>query len=652
MLLTPREEKLLKAFLNYGKLSMDNIIDELKVSKRTVYRTLADLSQSLSAAQITIDKINGRYELIGDVENLSSLTVQTSYSPKERLLYLTYLLLVSEQELINDQLQDRLGVSNVTIINDMTLVEQRLATFGYGLIRRKGYRLEGQAPLLDRRQLLAVVLAQSISLDQLRHQAVEEYDILDLEQFRYASEVIHQFKDDLLNIDSKMEEFFIILLTLSHWQKSEPKNKMVSKTALELSQKIYGQYAKLTKCFFTINDILYYASLLDELLFTRQETPLFTEKFDSEFYYNISNLIDKVSLYTKINFIKDPSLFQFLFHHIRLSLTIPTLFEETQTNKITHEVVRANDYLHRVVSLLVKDIFPSYLQSESEYEYITLHFASSLRRSPDIYPVHLLILTDERPLLRELLMTRIKTIAPFVEVIESKSPRRLEAEDWERYDAILSTSLVTDEGVKHLSLYPDAEETQALQTYLQEVQENRVIKLRQDSRQLRIYDSSQYLVASQSLLSHFIYQELDNSSTFQETIAEVIEFLPHIKDKQHLANKLTNRFKISPMAIPETHLALLHTYSSQVTESYFAVVELKNPVMAQSMNHTDEEVHRILVMLTKAEETEEIRKLMTAISQSIIENHLYTEIYKTGNKEIIYHLLNQIFTDKIKKLEK
>ena len=42
---------------------------------------------------------------------------------------------------------------------------------------------------------------------------------------------------------------------------------------------------------------------------------------------------------------------------------------------------------------------------------------------------------------------------------------------------------------------------------------------------------------------------------------------------------------------------------------------------------------------------------MTAISQSILENNLYTEIYRTGNQEIIYHLLNTIFNEKIKKLE-
>lgn len=69
------------------------------------------------------------------------------------------------------------------------------------------------------------------------------------------------------------------------------------------------------------------------------------------------------------------------------------------------------------------------------------------------------------------------------------------------------------------------------------------------------------------------------------------------------------------------------------------------------MNYEKETVTRILVMLTRLDETKEMRDLMTAISQSIIENHLYTEIYKTGNKDIIYQLLNQIFTEKIKKLE-
>ena len=54
MLLTKREEQLLKAFLEFGKLSIDNISDILKVSKRTVYRTIADLTDSLAILDVDI----------------------------------------------------------------------------------------------------------------------------------------------------------------------------------------------------------------------------------------------------------------------------------------------------------------------------------------------------------------------------------------------------------------------------------------------------------------------------------------------------------------------------------------------------------------------------------------------------------------------
>ena len=79
--------------------------------------------------------------------------------------------------------------------------------------------------------------------------------------------------------------------------------------------------------------------------------------------------------------------------------------------------------------------------------------------------------------------------------------------------------------------------------------------------------------------------------------------------------------------------------------------ELKLPISALSMKREKEEVKRCLLMLMSKEASEEVRDLMTAISQSVIENHLYTEIYKTGNQSIIYQMLNTIFNEKIKKLE-
>lgn len=392
---------------------------------------------------------------------------------------------------------------------------------------------------------------------------------------------------------------------------------------------------------------------MDELVIKRQNTPLFNENFDSEFFYNVSNLIDKVRRYTKINFAKDQLLFKFLFNHIRLNLAIPVIFEDSATNTIAHHVIKSNDYLYRVVSLLVKEIFPAYFQNDREYELITLHFASSLRRSPDIYPVHLLLLTDERPLATELLVTRIKTISPFVGTIAVKTLSQYTVDDKRSYDCLLSTSVLQDQDIKLVSVYPDTKELLALQEFLQDVQAHREVKVREEVELIEkpVYDFQQYLQASETLLQHFKHVSINNAPSFYETVPQLVAHIEGITDSDYLSEKLLKRFQISPMAIPDTHLALLHTHSSKVEQTCFVVFDLATPVTALSMNHQEESISRILVMLTRLDECEEVRHLMTAISQSIIENHLYTEIYKTGNKDIIYQLLKQIFTKKIKKSE-
>ena len=52
MLLTKREEQLVKAFLQVGKLSLKEMGDVLQVSSRTVYRTLSDLMLTLETHNI------------------------------------------------------------------------------------------------------------------------------------------------------------------------------------------------------------------------------------------------------------------------------------------------------------------------------------------------------------------------------------------------------------------------------------------------------------------------------------------------------------------------------------------------------------------------------------------------------------------------
>lgn len=114
MLLTKREEQLLKAFLKFGKLSMDNMSEMLGVSKRTVYRTLSDLTNSLATLGIAIIKENNKYYLSGDFENISELSAQATYTRNERLNLITYNLLISRENITKLKSFKRFSISAIS----------------------------------------------------------------------------------------------------------------------------------------------------------------------------------------------------------------------------------------------------------------------------------------------------------------------------------------------------------------------------------------------------------------------------------------------------------------------------------------------------------------------------------------------------------
>ena len=649
MLLTKREEQLVKAFLQVGKLSLKEMADILQVSSRTVYRTLSDLMLTLETYDIELIKDGKKYYLSGDLTVLEESQASREVTASQRLELTAYHLLTSPVSIINEELQELFWVSNVTVIQDVAEIEKRLQEFDLSIQRKKGYQVLGRPA--QKRCFLAILLSNAISIQDFWQDNYAEFPILVKERIQLARQIFEENQQLLGEVDSKLREFLIILLSLADNQEELVAAVNVSKEALDFSKRIFTDLAKRQKQFYNLQEIVYFANILDEVIIKRQEIPLFREKFDSEFYYSISQMVDAVSRFTKIDFFKDKLLFKLLFNHMRLSLAVPILFPERATTNVAYLAAQKNQFLHSIVSLVMRDIFPTFIQNEYEYELVTLHFASSLRRSPDIYPIRLLLVTDERPLTTSVLVSKIKNIAPFVEWIDIKSTTSLPLVDMSQYDYWLTTRPIPNRDIDLISTFPNTQEILDLQDKLQLIQENRTVADRKELIRQKSYDLQKYLQASSQILRHFKLIQLENPQSFEESVAQIVTGLDFVSDADYLVKKLLSRFELSPLAIPNTNLALLHTQSHTVTESHFLVAELTQPVAALSMNHQHEEVHRVLVMLTKVNEQEEIRDMMTAISQSLIENNLYTEIYRTGNQEIIYQLLNTIFTEKIKKLE-
>ncbi|MBG9367071.1 BglG family transcription antiterminator [Streptococcus sp. NLN64] len=648
MILSKREEDLLKAFLQVGKLSLKEMTEILQVSTRTVYRTLSDLTPYLETKGIELVKDGRKYYLEGDLSQLIDLGGQEAYSPSRRQLLITYDLLLADQALTNDSLQETYLVSNVTVIQDIAAIEARLKDFQLSLSRSKGYSLLGTSS--QKRRILAILLANAISVQDFWSDNYPEFSVLDPAIVSACRTTFENLASVLGEVDPKLKQFLILLLSLADNQGQLDQQFELSKEALEFSQKLFRQLSSATKQFYNLQEIIYFASMVDELIIRRQEVPLFRESFDSRFYYSVTQLIDSVSRFSKSDFMKDQLLFSFLFNHIRLSLAVPVLFPEGKTANMAFLTRQGNPFLHRLVSLLIQELFPTYIHNEYEYELVTLHFAASLRRSPEIFPIRLLLVTDERPLSASVLVSKIKTIAPFVEGIEVRSSSKLEGLEMDVYDYCLTTKPLAQQEFQLISTFPSTQEMLDLQETLQKVQENRTVRERVVIEEEKAYDLPAYLEASRHLLDQFRLLELSSQPSFERAVEIVVGQLDGVLDSQYVSQKLLDRFYQSPLAIPQTNLALLHTQTSRVETSQFVIAQLSNSVYTPSMNQEEEAVQRLLLMLTPVGEREEIRDLMTAISQSIIENKLYTEIYRTGNQEILYQLLNTIFAEKMKKI--
>ena len=244
MLLTKREEQLLKAFLHIGKLSMQDMTEILQVSSRTIYRTLADLAGSIASQEIQIIKQGKYYTLDGDLDDLSvNLEVLVEYSRQERLEFITYRLLTEESFITNESLQECMKVSNVTIIQDIADIDKRLSDFDMKIERKKGYRISGDS--ICKRRFLAILLTNCISVTDFLAGNFTNFDILDADRVRRASQIFGNYLTDFPDIDTKLKMFFVILLSLIGQEQTIENLPNTSKQALEISQKIFKDFSIL-----------------------------------------------------------------------------------------------------------------------------------------------------------------------------------------------------------------------------------------------------------------------------------------------------------------------------------------------------------------------------------------------------------------------
>lgn len=676
MFLSPREKELLTELVNQPNgVSINQMISLLKVSKRTVYREIENLSETLNKIDAHLNKIGrGKYQLLTDEEGLRKIHqalqvenwLEIPTDQRQRLI-LFELLLTEEPISLNYFLESYL-ISNTTFYSDIKQLEARLIKSPLKIIRSLGYEIEGSEKY--RRLLMASILELEISEYQFFHYEVSTakqnifFSFLNQSHIVYVRELLlEELKVAIPQLsDRKLAHLsFVLILTIHRVKKEhliveEAYLEALNKEMLNSSKRIFAKLAMETKQLYPVNEIVFFASLLSNFGNSFEED-FFEENFDTELAYQIKQLIEEVSRETEVDFFEDSHLYKMLLTHLSGIFSRVILEEETLTNRILERIMQQYEEVAREIRISLPKVFPDLKISEEEIAYMVLHFANSLERSPKTIAIDIAGFSPSGLASTSMLEMKLRRYFPFVDQIHFFSLADLGTVDLENdYDLVVSTALLAGYSGKYQLVSPlllEDEVNQLKEEFKKisrEQKRGRVRRSVKDIQRPTYEEVRDFMDDVNELLGLFFLTSIDNQASIENIIEQSVAVLPIeiVNNREKIIAKLSKRLKQSPVGIPGTEMALFHAATSGIKFPIFCIIDLEQPVTILGMDRQEMNLQRVLLMLAPKELTATESKLLGKISGSIIMNDLYTEIFRSGNQAIVYQLLSSLLVEEMK----
>lgn len=676
MFLSPREKELLTELVNQPNgVSINQMISLLKVSKRTVYREIENLSETLNKIDAHLNKIGrGKYQLLTDEEGLRKIHqalqvenwLEIPTDQRQRLI-LFELLLTEEPISLNYFLESYL-ISNTTFYSDIKQLEARLIKSPLKIIRSLGYEIEGSEKY--RRLLMASILELEISEYQFFHYEVSTakqnifLSFLNQSHIVYVRELLlEELKVAIPQLsDRKLAHLsFVLILTIHRVKKEhliveEAYLEALNKEMLNSSKRIFAKLAMETKQLYPVNEIVFFASLLSNFGNSFEED-FFEENFDTELAYQIKQLIEEVSRETEVDFFEDSHLYKMLLTHLSGIFSRVILEEETLTNPILERIMQQYEEVARGIRISLPKVFPDLKISEEEIAYMVLHFANSLERSPKTIAIDIAGFSPSGLASTSMLEMKLRRYFPFVDQTHFFSLADLGTVDLENdYDLVVSTALLAGYSGKYQLVSPlllEDEVNQLKEEFKKisrEQKRGRVRRSVKDIQRPTYEEVRDFMDDVNELLGLFFLTSIDNQASIENIIEQSVAVLPIeiVNNREKIIAKLSKRLKQSPVGIPGTEMALFHAATSGIKFPIFCIIDLEQPVTILGMDRQEMNLQRVLLMLAPKELMATESQLLGKISGSIIMNDLYTEIFRSGNQAIVYQLLSSLLVEEMK----
>ncbi|MGX7106200.1 BglG family transcription antiterminator [Hutsoniella sourekii] len=686
-----REQKMLDYLLQYHQgVSVGDFERMLGVSRRTVYRELKSLEETLDGENVRLVNERGRgyyleftHEEAREELKRQLLNQEDEYfDARTRQDILSLALLSKQIGYSYDELADYFQVSPSTIQTDFFAIERSLRNYQIKLIRGDKGQLTSHGSQIQTRQLIANLIYANVSeydfyryLSEMGESIEQENDdyfinIVDDKYWSLASTILFDRTGQLLTrvSDKQMQRMVTSLaVSLQAIDKGDDLRDSVlvsdlSSRHLQLAHQVMGLVSEALQQPINISERHFLARQLAGLNFQESET-FPGETYDAVMIYRVKELIRLTSESMGNDFRFDQTLYQDLLTHISAAIHRIQPVNESLESPILEDIRLRYRHLFDTVKHHYEQIFYDYPVSKDELIYIVLHFASSLERQPlSLITISVLVICSSGIGTAKILESRLRKHIPEIQKLDIARLSQLKRLNYDAYDLVLSTIYLEDFEPDYLVISPLLMESevqqirQRLDSTIQNKQKSHYLDASTSLNRSSHIDFSDLLhlvLAGQDLLDGFEWVEWKGLPELDETIKAIVNQLPSqlITDNQKVGQSLIDRYQLAPIGIPGSRIALFHSRQKEVKQAIFQVYQLDQSYSIMGMDHHPIQLDRLLLMLAPSEMSGSTSRLLGAISRSLIENDLNIATYERGDSQSIRHLLERIFIKEIQEIE-
>lgn len=683
MYFSAREKKILELLLEYHQgITQEELEALLKVSRRTVYREISSLEKTLHPLDIQLVKERGKgYLLLGDEQSLVRLRTELSNektddfgSTLERQRAITAKLLVEAERETIQSLAFEFRVSPATMMTDLKNVEQSLNNYRLMLDRVQGDGLAIVGDESERRNLLRSLIYSGVNeYDFFHHlRRLEETNLhhkssnyflklVSNEALYVANQGISESQLFQDVTDNQLVQILLILaisidrMNLHH--PIEEEFPIEDEEFYQHAQKILQVVGKMIGQLVATFEVSFLARQLSGVNYKIPQN-IFLESYDVTLSYQVRELIAAVSQQSTNDFRKDDTLFYDLSAHMSAALKRNYASFDKEANPLLKKVIEKYPALYQTITKQLRVYFPQALFNEEELGYILIHFASSLERSPQQRGANVLVLCSSGIGTSKILESRLTKYVPEIETTQVARISQMDYINFAQYDLILSTIFLPGFEFPYKMISPLLLEDELAEIRLvlmkqsHRLPEEQVKSVPVENSVLTFERIYERMRVANNLLKQFDMYALTTEPDLFATIQKMMGRLQGVivQDAMEVAKKVYRRYQIAPIGIPNTNFALFHCSSEKVNLPYFGIFELSDSVPIAAMDGSTIQLSRILLLLAPEPLNHELELLLGKISSSVIDSDLNIEIYKKGDKDLIYHLLSSLFVDEIREV--